>query len=467
MRQRALERVENEFGSDLVCAIEIEGMSFDCDVADFNALGFRLTCRDKRQFALLAHGNITRAKVMYGDYVLGVLTLPKVVRASLETKKVVLVPSPRSTVQIVERPRRANVPYLLEPMIVGPDPMRLREKMIFRVDNISETGFRAKCSLSNRHLFQGQIMNGFTIALPTMGTHTCSFTIMNVRADHQHLIVHCAFNDLRRPFTKVLRNFMLLSLFTKNEEGVKMGEERMPKKLSSLLRVRRVNQSLEMDKVLQLRLSAYKAANKVSDGATTDVMSDEFDKNSIVLGAYIGSQIAGTVRVVFSRDGSSFPFEKTFPFPEGKRYRRGACVELSRMAVDPALQGSDMVFRLMQAAALEFVPKTDFAFLMSTDDLANNYLMIGAERLAGPVPHPVSATEHLSLFVFTVGKLKSGRMSALAWIFFAREIIEFMSRFGFTGRTATPIFKYLLVPLELSLKKSKKFFRQLRRRRSR
>lgn len=459
--KRRLERIENGFGEDLVCELEVGGRKFTCAVSDYNALGFRLLCRNKRDYGLLHSADISSAKIIYGNYTLGAFTFPKVLRGNADSQKLVLIPSSRSNVQIVERPRRAPVPELLEPVLTGPDPIRLNEKAVMRVDNVSEGGFRAKCSLSNRHFLQGQLHRDFALFIPTTGLFKCSFRISSVRAEATHLWLGCELIGPTARLRKALRHFMLLCLFTSKDLDLHLADERLPKRLTPILRIRRVNQDLEMDQVLSLRLRAYRAANKVFDGTQAVDMGDDYDKNSILLGAYVGTKIAGTVRVVFSRQGGAFPFEKFFRLPKG--FNRERSVELSRMAVEPALQGSDMAFRMMQAAALEFVPKADHAFLMSTEDLSENYLLLGAKRLAGPVPHPVNPGENLCLFVFNTEKLKFGKMSALAWLFFAREIIDFMSRFGFAKKTQTPLIKYARMPFELGFKKFKKFLRKWQR----
>lgn len=459
--KRRLERIANGFGVDLVCVIEVGDKKFTCEISDYNALGLRLHCRNKRDYSELSSADITSAKIMYGNYTLGAFTFPKVLRGSANSQKLVLIPSARSNVEIVERPRRAVVPELLEPVLTGADPLRLNEKVVMRVDNVSEGGFRAKCSLSNRHFFQGQLHKNFALFIPTTGLFKCSFRISSVRAEATHLWLGCELIDPPARLKKALRHFMLLCLFTDRDLDLDLAAEGLPKRLTPILRIRRINQEYEIEQVLNLRLRAYRAANKVFEGTEADDMCDDYDQNSILLGAFIGAKIAGTVRVVFSRQGSGFPFEKFFQLPEGFNPER--TVELSRMAVDPALQGSDMAFRMMQAAALEFVPKADHAFLMSTGDLAENYLLLGAKRLAGPVPHPVNTGENLYLFVFSTEKLKSGRMSALAWLFFAREIIDFMSRFGFSKKTPVPLIKYARMPFELALKKCKKFLRKWQR----
>lgn len=460
---RRLERIDNSFGTELFCTIEGELRTFRCDVADFNALGFRLSCRSHHEFDALMREEIRTAKIHYGKYLLGFVTFPQIVRSQAETLGFVLVPTNKSKMEITTRPRRADIRYLLEPTLVGPDPVRPREKLIMRIDNISEKGFRAKCSLSNKHLLPKQKFREFTMTIPGMGMFPCSFEITNTRIDKEYLTLGCQFLHPTPQLQKVLSDFLLLCTCIEKDERRDFEGERLPRKLSPLLRVRKVDQSLEMDPILDLRLKAYKEANKVAEDATAASMRDEYDANSIILGAFIGSRVVGTLRIAFSRKGSPLPFEKFFSFPDYDRFERENSVEVSRMAIDPAAQGTDIFFRLMQGLALEFMPKKEFAFLMATDELAANYKAIGARRLKGPVPHPVAKGQFLSLYVVETQKVKKGRMSALAWLFFGRELVDFLSTFGFTQRTRTPVVKMLVAPLEIAVRKARRIRRRFQR----
>lgn len=458
---RRLERIDNSFGTELFCTIECQLRTFRCDVADFNALGFRLSSRSMPEFEALMKEEIQTAKIHYGKYLLGFVTFPQVVRSQANSLGFVLVPTNRSKIEITTRPRRADIRYLLEPTLVGPDPVRLREKLIMRIDNISEKGFRAKCSLSNKHLLPKQKFRDFMMAIPGMGMFACSFEITNVRIDSDFLVLGCQFLNPSALLERSLRDFLLLCTCIERDERRDFEGGKLPRKLSGLLRVRKIDHTLEMDAILDLRLKAYKDANKVADGATAASMRDEFDANSIILGAFIGSKVVGTLRIAFSRNGSPLPLEKFFKFPNYDRFARENSVEVSRMAIDPAAQGTDIFFRLMQGLALEFMPKKEFAFLMATDQLAGNYKAIGARRLEGPVPHPVAKDQFLSLYVVETAKVKKGNMSALAWLFFGRELVDFLSTFGFTQRTRFPVIKLFIAPLEIFSRKARRIRRKL------
>lgn len=461
---RKLERIDNTFGSDLMCSVQCGTEIIECDVADYNALGFRITCRDEKQFEMMLNSEIESARILFGKYVLGHLTHPKVLRAQEGTLGIVLVSTSRSTMTVVTRPRRLDVPYLLEPIVVGADPVRFKEKIVLRIVNISERGFRAKCSLSNKHLLTKHKFKDFEICIPTIGNFKCSFSITNIRAESKFITVGCEFLDATPTLNRAIGHFILLCTCLDANAGVESVEpEVFPKKLSPVLRFRRIDRRAEMDEVQKLRLLAYLKANKVVDGSTPESMTDEYDENSIITGAFIGSRLVGTFRIVFCTKGNPLPFEKYFPFPADGKYTRENCVEISRMAIDPAMQGSDVVFRVFQASALEFIPKTEYVFLLSTDDLAKNYLALGATKLEGPIPHPVAKDQQLSLFVLESARLKAGRMSALTWLFFAREFIDFLSSFGFTRRTRVPVFKYVRAPFELGAKRARKLIRSRKR----
>lgn len=459
--KRRLRRVENKFGNDLTCLVKTESKEIECLVGDFNSLGIRITCHNQIDFELLVKSPLLGASIRYGIMEMGDFQNPTVLR-TLGANELILVPPVRRGNVDNKREERAKVPELLEPLLTGPDPARINEVLIFRLFNLSSQGFRAKCSRSNRHIFQGQGFKNYKLYLPSVGEINVSFKIIDVQSVDGYLHVGCQLEEVSDADKIKLRSFLILCLLTEEKKSVHLDSG--SKKFSKIIRIRRIDSQEDFDEVLRLRFEAYSGANKLTENATMQDMTDEFDRNSIILGAFMGKKLVGTIRIVFSDGQSQFPFQKYFPFPSYKDVAPLSSVEVSKLAIDPLVQGSDVLFRLFQTVAIEFVPKRSYALLMSTDSLAKNYVAIGAQKISGSVFHPVQKTEKMSLYVIETDDLKNARISALAWIFFGKEIQNFMITFGFMTKTKTAFLKLFKAPFELAPKLMRRIWRRIRSR---
>lgn len=461
--RRRLNRIENTYGTDMFCTLEVGGQAIPVEVMDFNSFGIRLRLSDA-QVKVDIGASIDSARIFYGTHLLGVFPLPTVVRVRESRNEIVLIPNQNGAGGYMERSERARVPFVLEPLIIGADPIRLKEQLIFRVENLSTTGFGAKCSLSNRHLLAGTQLENFKMILPGLGEINCSFRLSNVRPGKNAIQLGCAFLELDTNARKTIQGFLMLCMYT-NAKEQSVNEEMLKKsgKLLSLIRVRRIDSEKDRMAVNELRFKAYSGANKLVENATVVDMQDDFDGDAMVLGAFIGPKLIGTFRIVFGGGGRPFPFEHYFPFPSVPGVTREQTVEVGKLAIDPTFQGSEILFRLFQTFAIETLPKRRYAVLLSTNSLAKNYVMIGASKIPGAVcDHPVLKNEQLQLFLIEAGKFSTGRMSALAWVGFAREVVDFMSTFGFATKTTFPLAKYVLVPMELGYKYWRRLMRMLK-----
>lgn len=459
--RRRLNRIENQNGTELFCTLEINGKTMDAEVLDFNSFGIRIRLAEEN-VGLDALIDIPSVKVMYGTHVLGSFVSPTILRVRESRHEIVLIPNSQSRDAYVERAERSKIPYVLEPLLMGADPTRMKESLFFRLEDISITGFGAKCSLSNRHLLAGKTLENFTLILPGLGEVNCSFQISHVRPTDNHMHVGCRFKSLDSSSRKKIQNFLLLCMLTESRD-VQVAEKAIQAtgKLEHLIRIRRIDSDKDLRAVADLRFRAYKGANKLVENATIDDMMDDYDAEAMILGAFIGPRLVGTFRIIFGKDGMEFPFERFFPFPD-IGIPRNQTVEVCKLAIDPSFQGSDILFRLFQTFAIETVPKRKFALLASTRSLARNYVGLGAKKIPGSCPHPVLPDEVLQLYLLEADKFNSGKMSALAWIAFAREVVDFMSRFGFTKRTRFPLLKYLIAPFEIGGKLVRKISRKIK-----
>src|SRR5919198_5384819 len=130
------------------------------------------------------------------------------------------------------------------------------------------------------------------------------------------------------------------------------------------------------------------------------MMEDEYDASSIIYCAKHGPDVIATMRVNISKDeGQKFPFEKYFGSCENLGTSRFNSCEISRLAILPEFQGSDLFVGFVKVTIQMLVKlHLDTMFCIATNKLAPMYQRIGAERISDPVRHPVLIDESLNLY---------------------------------------------------------------------
>ena len=129
-------------------------------------------------------------------------------------------------------------------------------------------------------------------------------------------------------------------------------------------------------------------------------MEDEYDASSIIYCAKYGPDVIATMRAnISTSDGQKFPFEKYFGSCESLGISRHNSCEISRLAILPEFQGSDLFIGFVKVTVQMLVKLClDTMFCIATNKLAPMYQRIGAERMSEPVQHPVLIDEPLNLY---------------------------------------------------------------------
>jgi GNAT superfamily N-acetyltransferase len=228
------------------------------------------------------------------------------------------------------------------------------------------------------------------------------------------------------------------------------------KKFAGHIRVRRISSDNDLESVLKIRLRAYQKANKVDSSLSWQDMQDEYDKNSIIFAAYVGNTIAATVRFVFRKADRKLPLEKYFEIEPllGKIGNNETCIEISRFAVDPHFQGTDLMVAILRQVAVELVAKKiGISLCMATNDLAPYYEVIGAKKISGPIRHPVLDSEVLTLFKFDNDAVLTGNISPVGWYFVIKPAIQFLFKHGMAKKVGIGIKKIFLLPFSILIMK--------------
>src|SRR5262249_22604913 len=169
-------------------------------------------------------------------------------------------------------------------------------------------------------------------------------------------------------------------------------------------------------------------------GATSEMMEDEYDASSIIYCAKYGPDAIATMRANLSKsERQKFPFEKYFGSCESLGISRHNSCEISRLAILPEFQGSDLFIGFVKVTIQMLVKlRLDTMFCVATNKLAPMYQRIGAERMSDSVRHPVLVDESLNLYrIKTSSFLTGSNMECEVWKKISEEAVSHLIYYGF------------------------------------
>lgn len=442
---RSLHRIDNSYGKDLTAQISVEGEQHRCKVLDYNSLGVAIEMDYDVHFS-----NLDLIEIYYGSERICYFENPKLIRRA--SRKIILSLNEKSIHLNQPRQTRVTISETQQGVLMGPDPIRIHQTLYFRVNNVSETGCRLISSKSNRHLTPGLHLANYNLMLPGLGYHQVSMAISNSSADGS-----CAFFGVKwikpsEEFRHDLKKYILMNL--SHEERASYAEDGIRslkvKNFSSALRLTRISTPAEFQDVLHLRYAAYQSAQKLKDGTTWQDMTDQYDQRSIIYTAHFGQQLVGTMRLCFADENTKFPFEEYLQLKDVLPLDRTKSAEVSRLAVDPELQGSDLFIALFRHIIIEIGAKQiQFPVCLATDELAVSYRSIGAKKLSPSFPHPVMKNENLALYLFDPETIIDGKMNSLGWFKVAKPSLKHLHRFQFIRKPSRGYLKFLRLPFDV------------------
>lgn len=449
--KRSLRRVDNKYGSEMRAKLTIDDIDYTADVADYNSLGVSLKLK---QGVLPDLKRITEVKIYYGSELVCHVVAPKLISYSTDQSRLVVSLESERAKDQSPRGERANLGFSMQGSVFGTDPFTLDQTLSFRLNNISNSGFSLISSKSNRHLMAGLKLYDYTIMLPGYNLIKVSFQITNVVDTGSHLKLGCSFLKIDKNFRKeieriILTNSNFSDIGDKIDIDLKNRIKKI-KKFNSWIRIRRVTSSEEFEQVLKIRFKAYQEANKVKPGQSWKDMEDEYDKTSITYAAYAGLTIAGTIRLVFRDKVSKLPFEEYLELADVINFDPSSAAEISRFAIDPHYQGTDLFFALFRKIIFEIGAKQiKSPVCLATEKLSKYYIGIGALQISRPIPHPTIENETLTLYLFDPESVIGGKMSALGWFFVAKPALRLLRKFQFIRKPSLGFSKYIIVVFEM------------------
>lgn len=171
------------------------------------------------------------------------------------------------------------------------------------------------------------------------------------------------------------------------------------KNVSDALRVRTIQSNDEYLQVLELRRSAYAKAGKLAQGAGVEETVNPHDPTSTILVAIHGDRIVGSITLTLPQSEdvmleSEAYFKEGYPASFPKKCNM---VEISRLCVDSAYQGTDILIRLLShICRIGMLSKRTHLVTSADDNLWPLYEKMGFyktglsyrhQQLAGKVHH--------------------------------------------------------------------------------
>jgi hypothetical protein len=412
---------------------------FQASIIDFNAESLAVDVTALADLETLA-SQIEGITITHGAREVRSIARPqvKIRKDDSQWKLIVLLnPSARETTE--RRHKRIKTRDNFKPLLWVADPFHLSRIVNFHVENFNVDGLQLSTSLSNKHLMVGSILENCQLLLPGIGVVTITLGIRNAFAKDKHLIFGCLFHSITKQALEMLAQYAIigganLPPHLSQRQELLRAAGLTTRSLAKPCTIKVVETCQELEQILDVRFVAYRAAAKTPPGATSDIMADEYDASSIIYCAKYGSDVIATMRANISKsDRQRFPFETYFGSCERLGIARHSSCEISRLAILPAFQGSDLFIGFVKVV-VQMLVKLHLAtmFCVATNKLAPMYQRIGAERISDPVQHPVLTDESLCLYRIKTSTFLTGSNMALdVWKKISEEAISHLTYHGF------------------------------------
>ncbi len=436
--RRLLDRVKNSRELSLkVQLIQSTSLSLSAELLDFTATSARLSILSELDGVPVPH----RLIVMLGKAKLGEIEGLDVVRWDPKDKELVVAfdqGKVRKGARKTPRIRiRSDGVWKLQ--MTAKDPMFPTEFLYFSILDAHSSGMRLETSLRNKHLLQGALLKGCTILFPRAETLRFTCQVRNIHHKNGRLHLGVEFSKPNQELLDCLGQIGLLLHEVPPDNRIKDIVEELEsagfsrKRISRAFRLDIISTPVDYQKILELRLKAYEAVGKLKPGTTHLHMADEFDQRATIIGLRLNGEIVATVRLIRAHAPQDiFPFEEyglNYKIPP--KVRLVSC-EISRMAVDPEVKGTDLPASLVKFLFdLSLRAQFHYLYCLSTTVLQPVYRRFGFKNVSDFVDHPVLEHSKMGLMIAYPQQLIKGRgVSALVWDHMYKDVITELDAMG-------------------------------------
>jgi hypothetical protein len=412
---------------------------FQASIIDFNAQSLAVDVTALADLAKLT-SQIEGITITHGSREIWRTERPniKIRKDDSQWKLIILLnSSERKTAE--RRHKRIKTRENFKPYLWVTDPLHLSRTVNFQVENFNVDGLQLRTSLCNKHIIVGSMLEHCEFLLPGIGVLTVNLVVCYAFSDDNHLFFGCLFQSINKQALVMLAQYAIIGganlpqHFSQRKELLRAAGL-ITRSLSKPCTIKVVETCQELEQILHVRFVAYKAAAKTPPGLTSDMMADAYDASSIIYCAKYGPDVIATMRANISESvGQKFPFETYFGSCESLGISRQNSCEISRLAILPEFQGSDLFIGFVKVTMQMLVKlQLDTMFCVTTSKLAPMYQRIGAERLSEPVRHPVLIDESLNLYrIKTASFLTGSNMAFDIWKKISEQAMSYLSYHGF------------------------------------
>ena len=361
---------------------------FQASIIDFNAESLAVDVTALSDLGKL-ESRIEGITITHGTREVRSIERPnvKIRKDDSQLKLIVLLnTSERKTAE--RRHKRITTRDNFKPFLWVADPFHLSRIVNFQVENFNVDGLQLKTSLSNKHIIVGSMLDNCQLLLPGIGVLTINLVVGHAFAKDKHLFFGCLFQSINKQALEMLAQYAIiggdnLPPYLSQRKELLRAAGLTTRSLSKPCTIKVVETCQELEQILDVRFAAYKAAAKTPPGATSEMMEDEYDASSIIYCAKYGSDVIATIRANLSTsDRQTFPFEQHFGSCEMLGIARHNACEISRLAILPEFQGSDLFIGFMKVIGQMLVKLgLDIVFCVATNMLSPMYRRMGGENI--------------------------------------------------------------------------------------
>lgn len=439
--KRSLHRNSTKYGLDIKGYVQSSHSRVPVDIVDMNSTGVRV-----RFASDIVIDEYKVLELYYAEELICKCTNPTVVR--IEGLETVLSLKDTPSGKMVERPTRVELTNSFQGLLCGVDPFSVDQVLFFKVTNISTEGLRLSTSRANSHLPKEIILRNFELQIPGFRKRKLTVQIKNIDVVGENLEFGCKILEANR---QTLQDLAVIKLMLSDLATNPLSSDDIKKivkhtrHFKGLIKVRYSRTLEDYRKVLDLRFRSYKAANKTRDQQTVEDMGDEYDRHAVILLASLGRNIVGTLRIVFREKGTQLPFEKLIAIDQVKQINPDQAAEVSRFAIDPLFQGSDVFMAISKQLVMELtLKKVAYPVCLATPALAPSYIALGGIRVSEAVPHPTLKNETMTLYWLKPDNVYAGKTGALSWFFIVRPALKKLTKIGSLTRVPFALHQYVL-----------------------
>jgi len=339
-------------------------------------------------------------------------------------------------IRIFNRALRTRLPKFLVASVQSIDPLEPQRRIYLRVQDLSTTGMLLATSLSNKHLLPGMSLKKSTLSLPDLPDLAIELTIQNcqVSSNGQEFLIGASVSKSSAEYSELVTRFLkttgLLAL-SESSTTQDLQTLRKIKTTSKFLTFRIIEKDEDYQRVLQLRFDAYRAHGKTLVGESRKDQGKGLAEEGIVLGAFLGSKLVGSVEIRLS-DRHSL---RLLPYLENHNKTQiltSKVLEINKLAIHPAFSGSDVLIGIIQKIHyIGTINDSPTVLLCATDKLVPLYLRAGAEQMGIRFEHPKLANQFLNIMTIQKETYQFSKdMNPYSWSLIYKAVSDYMNEIG-------------------------------------